>query len=428
MSHIKSNSFHTALLVVTLLAVLFGLAGSLVPASAQSPTEATPPAIPRPNLAGVMATGKGRLLITNSVGQRIGYAGDRFVNEIPGADKDAGQPASGKAVRQVYWVPLNESYTLLLDASSLVEPETALLEQFGPAYTAMVRDIPLTPGEQDVLQVLAGGGRIQYQPGTDKKLSLFLAYTFGNESRQVEVQSASLFAGQTAVLEYNQASDRALFHSSLTRDTTFDLKLLKSGLAGEQAFSSATLLTLPAGQVEEIEFGAWNSGAAPLAVRPLNAPAPTTASGSELEQQIMHFLVTLWVQWTLYAGVCGLALLVLGIAGYAVVTVSRRRDRQKGLIRKKASDPTPSQAVIARQKELKTAIEYLQEGKPDLAFKLLRELAVAEPDDALVWMYLGLACQQRQDIKGAIFCFRKADELGHPRAAEMLERVKEKAS
>jgi hypothetical protein len=104
------------------------------------------------------------LLITDDGGRRVGMVHGRLVDEIPGARVE--QPISNQDWRDDmeprFIVPANTRYTITVDGSRLAATDTETVGVIGPGFDVAVRDIPMTPGEIDVLVVAPDASELSY--------------------------------------------------------------------------------------------------------------------------------------------------------------------------------------------------------------------------------------------------------------------------
>lgn len=115
----------------------------------------------------IWLVGPTNLLIEDENGNRLGYDGTQFVNEIPGAE--------GRNMRflqtsvwdvdnePVYRVPVGVKFTITVDASLLTEPSTSSVAMIGPGYNLVVQDIYLDPGTKDTITVSPDGSQLSYK-------------------------------------------------------------------------------------------------------------------------------------------------------------------------------------------------------------------------------------------------------------------------
>lgn len=71
------------------------------------------------NTAQVWLNGSGHLLVTNEQGGRIGFIGEQFINEIPGAFETISLLSPEAEAEPIYTIPITDTYDILLDGQTL---------------------------------------------------------------------------------------------------------------------------------------------------------------------------------------------------------------------------------------------------------------------------------------------------------------------
>ena len=112
--------------------------------------------------------GRGHLLVSDSQGRQIGYVGEQFVNNIPGASASVTIGGLGVSNEPVYALPVTESYEILLDGQTLTGPRTSTLTMFGRGFAAVASEVPVTWRPGDTIVVAPDGTGISYRPANLK--------------------------------------------------------------------------------------------------------------------------------------------------------------------------------------------------------------------------------------------------------------------
>jgi predicted Zn-dependent protease len=81
-------------------------------------------------------------------------------------------------------------------------------------------------------------------------------------------------------------------------------------------------------------------------------------------------------------------------------------------------------AVPASDGQVKTAMEMTKAGKFQESFAILKEVVKAEPNNAQVWLFLGIDLGSLKDYVNAERCLQRAKALGNPKADQALEWLK----
>lgn len=212
----------------------------------------------------VWLTGQGHLLLTNVQGRRIGYSGDQFVNEVPGAFGSVPPGGLGIPQEPIYHLPLTDTYTLLLDGQTLTQTGTVAVTQFGQGYAVSVDDVILGPTSQDELTIAPDGTQLAYQPGDAKEATLTLALDGVGESNQFQVGGADVGAGQVVTLTVDVSNSQLVFNNVQAAGGAYDLEVTRVSTAGKQIFLHAGLV-ISATDTHYVDYGAWD-GSGPMTV------------------------------------------------------------------------------------------------------------------------------------------------------------------
>jgi hypothetical protein len=129
---------------------------------------------------------------------------------------------------------------------------------------------------------------------------------------------------------------------------------------------------------------------------------------------------------TQYLLVGGLGLLCLGafaIGGVFIFTRSRKPKRASSKIIKSQLSQTP---ISSSTEQIKYAIQLAKSNRLQEAFDILREVVKSEPNNASAWFNLGGVLVHMENYRDAERCYSRAKHLGHPRADEALNSLKQK--
>jgi hypothetical protein len=210
----------------------------------------------------VWLSGQGHLLITDAQGRRIGYEGDQFVNEVPGAYESIVDGGLGIEMEPIYTLPLSDTHTILLDGQTLTQTETVEVTQFGRGHAAWVDDVTLGPTSQDELIIAADGMQLAYQPSSDQEATLTLALDGASESNQLQVNRADIGAGQVVTLTADVGNGQLMFNNMQAGGGEYDLEVKRVSAAGEQTFAHPGL-AVSATDTHYVDYGAWD-GSGPM--------------------------------------------------------------------------------------------------------------------------------------------------------------------
>lgn len=202
-------------------------------------------------------SGGGHLLITDSQGRRIGYVGDQFVSEVPGAFGTVPPGGLGLPAEPIYNLPVTETYTILLDGQTLTQTGTAALTQFGPGYAVQVADVALEPDSQDHLAFSPDGTELAYRSGNDEEASLLLALDGVAESYQWQVQGADVEGGQVVTLTVDTDNGRLILNNTQAGGGEYGLVVQRVDPESGQCFVHAGVV-ISATDTHYLDYGAWD--------------------------------------------------------------------------------------------------------------------------------------------------------------------------
>jgi hypothetical protein len=219
----------------------------------------------------VWLTGQSHLLLTDSEGRRIGYVGDQFVNEIPGAFRSV--PVGGLGVSQepIYSLPLTTTYAILLSGQTLTQTQTVGVAQFGPGYAISADDVTLNPSTNDTLTFAPDGTQMTYRPGNSKSITMTLALDGSSESNQFKIKGADISSGKVTTVTVTTGNVARLvfsnrqvgngnflvFNNKETNGGAYDLEMSRVGTAGERKFAHFGIV-VSATDTHYVDYGTWD--------------------------------------------------------------------------------------------------------------------------------------------------------------------------
>lgn len=182
----------------------------LTPASARTaqlvcpfcPPPAVDPGIPAQNDARaaprqLVLSGDAHLLAVDALGRRLGFDGDTFLSEIPGAAHLTWRSNADGSESAIYSVPNGIDLTLQLHGRD--GPAAERFAMFSPGGVLAISDMQLTSGRADVVR-LAGDGRISYTPGGSASPQIDLAVHGDGAQYAYTVGQLSLAPGASLML------------------------------------------------------------------------------------------------------------------------------------------------------------------------------------------------------------------------------------
>ncbi|MFO7585150.1 MAG: hypothetical protein R6W69_10505, partial [Anaerolineales bacterium] len=117
----------------------------------------------------IFLDGKGRILITDEQGNRLGYVDGKIVNEIPGAFFNAYRMGFvQEAPDPIYSIPAGLDVTVTIDGSTLDADSETDLVMIGPGFFIGIEEIILEPGQVDTVYFFPDDQMIIYETDADE--------------------------------------------------------------------------------------------------------------------------------------------------------------------------------------------------------------------------------------------------------------------
>lgn len=209
----------------------------------------------------VWLTGGGHLLLKDSQGRRMGYAGDNFVKEIAGASEIIIDGGLGVALEPVYTVPLSDTYTIVLDGQALTRTETAAVAQFGPGYAAGFEDISVTPTTNDRMVIAADGAQLTYAPNEARETTLSFATDEPSASWKLQILGADIGPGEVVTLTKDVDSGDLILNNAKAGGSQYDIEIDRYNPAGGDRFVHRDVV-VSATDTHYIGYGLWDGSGA----------------------------------------------------------------------------------------------------------------------------------------------------------------------
>jgi hypothetical protein len=239
----------------------------------------------------VLLNGAGHLLISDSVGRRVGYADGQVMNEIPAAEVLL-VPGGLVPVEPIYYLPFTDTYTILLDGQTLTQTERAVITQFGPGYALSVEEIPLEPNAQDHLSFASDGTHITFSPGNSKEVNLTLAHDSADYSDGFYVKGMDVSAGQAVTLTNDVTAGRLAFANAQSTGS-YNLEIARINTTwGERTFTH-TNVGVAASDTQYLQYGSWD-GSGPMTLSVDHGSDGTVDETVTLENQRVQALAGGW--------------------------------------------------------------------------------------------------------------------------------------
>ena len=207
----------------------------------------------------IFLNGKGRILIADEQGNRLGYVNGKIVNEIPGAYFTAYRMGFvQEAPDPIYSIPAGLDVTVTIDGSTLDANTETDLVLIGPGYFIGVEGIILEPGQVDTVYFSPGDQLITYE--TDSGESPFIVVGIENRAGAdyyFEVQGMDMQGGgEITVWLDTKAGDLLINTEKLTNEGDFAFYMTRITDELEEEFYAEGIL-LRAGAIVYINYADW---------------------------------------------------------------------------------------------------------------------------------------------------------------------------
>jgi len=204
--------------------------------------------------------GQGHLLVTDSKNRRIGFVGDQFVNEIPGAYESVIAVGLDASLEPLYNLPLTGTYTVTLHGRPVTQTEVAALTQFGPGYASTIEGVAVGPTTSDTVTFSPDGTQLTYEASdTTQEISLILALDGQDVGYEFSVDLADIGINEVVTLEVLTETEQLGFVNAHTSGGVYDLTLRRANAVGEQLFLHSDI-AVSASDTHFIEYGNWGGG------------------------------------------------------------------------------------------------------------------------------------------------------------------------
>ncbi|MBM3260684.1 MAG: hypothetical protein FJY99_13235 [Candidatus Sericytochromatia bacterium] len=215
----------------------------------------------------VFTQGRGKALVADGAGHRVGYVDGQFVNTFPGSRVMT--PKGGDLWRQdvppVFTVPGEGDLTVTLDGRTLTDDEDSSMTVVGPGYEMSVDDIRLDPGQQDRVKFHANGRRLCYTTETAETPFLTMGLQTEAADFAFEVIAGGDSDGHEVEMEIDQVKGQFRVEArGVTGETGFDLEIHRIDEQGDHVFRNTTN-TLDKAATLWLDYAAWN-GTGPMTI------------------------------------------------------------------------------------------------------------------------------------------------------------------
>jgi hypothetical protein len=207
------------------------------------------------------AANHSHVLVTDQAGRRLGYVNGQLVNQIPGARYvllTSDQDWKNK-LEPILYVPANVAYTITLDGTPLTAPDTESIGIIGPSWHIAINDIPMHPGDKDILTADPNATTLTYHTTRTQTPIIDAAVSDTRAHYAFVIAGVSSQPGSTINLHV-PAEGGSLIISNVgsTGASSVNLQMTRSTGQGVQVFSHDAI-PLAGGDTADLEFGNWTS-------------------------------------------------------------------------------------------------------------------------------------------------------------------------
>jgi hypothetical protein len=202
----------------------------------------------------VWGNGNANVLITNEAGERIGYVGGKFVNEIDGASAMPVVGGSQQPSMPVFNLPSAGVYTIELEELAGPARPEASIGYFSAQSVITVSGIDLSSGAKDTLTLEASGSSLIYHSQAGQSLSVVLVFDEASQSLRMAWNEIALPSGGQFELSTDVASQEFTYTQS--SPGTYSLDVNSSSSDGEKVFKHSAI-EIPAGVWHTYALSRW---------------------------------------------------------------------------------------------------------------------------------------------------------------------------
>ncbi len=206
------------------------------------------------------ATNHSHVLVTDRAGHRLGRVNGQLVNEIPGA-RYVLLTSDGdwtNKLEPILYLPVN-AYTFTLDGSTLTAPDTESITVIGPAWHVAINDIPMHPGDKDILTVDPKTTTLTYRTTRAESPTVEASVSDTRAHYDFSVAGVSSQPGSTLNLHVPPEGGSLIISNVGSPGTSsVTLKMTRSTEQGVQQFTHAAI-PLTNGDTIDLQFGNWTN-------------------------------------------------------------------------------------------------------------------------------------------------------------------------
>lgn len=208
--------------------------------------------------------GSGEFLITDSLGNRLGFQAGVFYDEIPGAFANPQLGGLEVDSQPIFYLPVSDEYDVTIDGAATEAPESGSLVSFGPGYAVQIAGITTGPSTFDEISISSNGTAFTYQPNQSQQVDVGLYLDTDTASWQLQTGQVDIAAGQTGLITVDSAQKTLTVNNLQNASGDYNLLFKRVSDDGTEFFA-ANAIALPAAVTHSIHFEGWqDSGTAQL--------------------------------------------------------------------------------------------------------------------------------------------------------------------
>ena len=206
-------------------------------------------------MALIWSSNNAQVLIENGLGQRIGYTGDTFVNEIDSAFKLNLMAGGNTDTAPIYYVPTDSNYTIQVNSrTQQPQQELASVAQIGPGYAVTAKDITLWSATQlqsepsAELAIATDGKQASYETSQAEEIDLSMAVDKTDISHTFSINNVLVGDGQSVDMAVDTSNQIVTLSNSNNQlnmqkeQLPYELNVRRTTRsAGQQTFASDQL-------------------------------------------------------------------------------------------------------------------------------------------------------------------------------------------
>ncbi|MEM7033057.1 MAG: hypothetical protein AAF629_26130, partial [Chloroflexota bacterium] len=203
-----------------------------------------------------LLNGEGRLLISDSNGNRIGHLNGQPINEIPEAFGVSPMTGLGVDAEPVYNIPNSGPLDISVTGLSPT-PSKVSVNQFGPNWAVGVDKLSVTDSISGDLKIPADGSTLSLSSKADQNVTLTLAID-DTDSWRFSAQGVNVGANKLVSLKHDKSTNSLSVVREEADNDTYDLSIQRVNGSGEAVFVRKDI-AISSGDTQTIDLSTWGS-------------------------------------------------------------------------------------------------------------------------------------------------------------------------